>query len=181
MTISKFLSAAVLSAGVMLACAPAHALVIVPISTGPFSLPGNPSGVIPAGTFAVGTNTYDFTFTTVGATYSTLMQMQTSIVATGNPDTLSFKLFKGLPGSGVFIANSGGTTTAATLVSLTAGSYYMELQRVSVPQELVTGGLTLLKAVKGGGVPEPAVWTTMLVGFGALGAVLRRRRSYLTA
>src|SRR5579862_650127 len=109
MRISKLVSAAVLSAGVVLGCAPAHALVIVPIDTGPFSLPGNPSGVIPAGTFAQGTDTYDFTFTTIGGTYNTLMQMQTSVVATGNPDTLSFQLFKGLPGSGVFVANSGGT------------------------------------------------------------------------
>ena len=28
----------------------------------------------------------------------------------------------------------------------------------------------------GGGVPEPAAWTMMILGFGAVGAVLRRRR-----
>ena len=29
------------------------------------------------------------------------------------------------------------------------------------------------------GVPEPATWTTMIIGFGAMGAVLRRRRQAL--
>ncbi|MBW8815073.1 MAG: PEP-CTERM sorting domain-containing protein [Caulobacterales bacterium] len=32
-----------------------------------------------------------------------------------------------------------------------------------------------------GGVPEPAVWTSMLLGFGLLGAALRRRRGLATA
>jgi hypothetical protein len=32
---------------------------------------------------------------------------------------------------------------------------------------------------RGGGVPEPATWTMMLIGFGGLGAVLRRRRAAL--
>jgi hypothetical protein len=27
------------------------------------------------------------------------------------------------------------------------------------------------------GVPEPATWATMLIGFGGLGAILRRRRA----
>jgi hypothetical protein len=32
-----------------------------------------------------------------------------------------------------------------------------------------------------GGVPEPATWAMMLIGFGGLGAVLRRRRSLVFA
>jgi len=27
-----------------------------------------------------------------------------------------------------------------------------------------------------GGIPEPAAWSMMIVGFGAVGAILRRRR-----
>ncbi len=173
---TKLLATAALCAGALLAAAPAQALVVVPISAGPFSLPGNPSGVIPSGTFATGTNTYDFTFTTIGATYKTLMQMQATVVGTGNPDNLSFVLYKGLPGSGSFVANSGGTTTAATLVTLTQGTYYMQLDRTAVPKELVTGGVTLLSSV-----PEPATWAMMMVGVGGLGAVMRRRRGLVTA
>ena len=169
--LSKFLATAALSAGVLLASAPAHALTIVPIATGPFSLPGNPSGVIPKGTFATGTNTYDFTFTTVGGTYKTLMQMQTTVVGTGNPDNLAFTLYSGSPGTGSFVANSGGTSTAATLVTLTSGTYYMQLDRTAVPKELITGGVTLLSAI-----PEPATWGMMLIGLGGLGAMMRTRR-----
>ena len=32
------------------------------------------------------------------------------------------------------------------------------------------------RSVLSGGVPEPAAWTMMILGFGAVGAVLRRRR-----
>jgi hypothetical protein len=36
---------------------------------------------------------------------------------------------------------------------------------------------TTFVANAGGGVPEPAAWAMMLVGFGGLGAVMRRRRA----
>src|SRR5215469_7453207 len=135
--VSKLLASAVFAAGIALAAAPAHAVTFA-ISTGPFSLPGNASGVIPSNVIVSGTHTYDFTFTTVGGTYKTLMQMQNSRLSTGLPVSLAFTLFKGVPGSGVFVANSGGTSTAATLLSLTSGSYYLELNKVAAPRELVT-------------------------------------------
>lgn len=50
------------------------------------------------------------------------------------------------------------TTGAATLVSQTAG-----LRTIAV----------------GPGVPEPATWLTMILGFGLLGGVLRRRRAII--
>jgi hypothetical protein len=37
--------------------------------------------------------------------------------------------------------------------------------------------LELSPGISAGGVPEPATWATMLVGFGAMGAALRRRRA----
>jgi hypothetical protein len=36
-------------------------------------------------------------------------------------------------------------------------------------------------SIIGGAVPEPAVWTMMILGFGAMGAVLRRRRTAMIA
>ena len=167
----KLIASAAALAGLALSSVPAHAVTIVPIASSPFSLPGNPSGVIPKGTFVSGTGTWDFTFSTIGGTYNTLMQMQTTRVSNGAPQNLAFTLYQGAPGSGSFVANSGGTSTAATLIALTQGSYYMELTRVKAPRELVTGGLTLLSSV-----PEPATWAMMLLGIGGLGAVMRRKR-----
>jgi hypothetical protein len=37
--------------------------------------------------------------------------------------------------------------------------------------------LTISAAAGGGGVPEPASWTLMVLGFGGLGAALRQRRA----
>ena len=114
----------------------------------------------------------DFTFTTIGGTYQTLMQMQTSLLSNGAPQPLTFELFKGAPGSGAAIAPSAGTSTAATLIkSISPGNYYLEFNTVSAPQELVTGGITLLSAA-----PEPAAWIMMLMGVAGLGAALRGRR-----
>lgn len=41
-------------------------------------------------------------------------------------------------------------------------------------------GATLTPSVKGG-VPEPATWAMMMIGFGGMGALLRRRRSQALA
>lgn len=40
------------------------------------------------------------------------------------------------------------------------------------------GEVAFRTAQVGGGVPEPATWAMMLLGFGALGGMLRRQRSY---
>ncbi len=176
--LSKLLATAAMSAGVMLTALPAHAVTIIAMETGPFTLPSNPSGIIPKGTFAQGTNTYDFTFTTIGGTFKALMQAQNSKAKDGTPEPLTFTLYSGNPGSGTFVANSGGTPTAATLLdTLGAGSYYMQLDTVKAPKELVTGGITLLS-----GVPEPATWAVMFLGLGGIGASLRnRRRAFVAA
>jgi hypothetical protein len=42
------------------------------------------------------------------------------------------------------------------------------------------GGRTPVTTITHGGVPEPATWTMMLLGFGGLGAMLRRRRAVTT-
>jgi hypothetical protein len=161
--------------GAMLASA-AHAVTVVPFANGPFSIPADSAGIIPAGTFVAGGQTDDYTFTTLGGTYEALMQMQATTVKTGVPQNVSFTFFKGLPGSGVFIANSGGTATAATLLTLVNGTYYVEYTESGTQKALVTGGVTLLSTV-----PEPAAWTLMLLGVAGLGGLLRSRRTAVRA
>jgi hypothetical protein len=177
--LSKLLAVSAASAGVMLASAPAHALTFVnSLAPSTLSLPLHPSAVIPSNTIIQNTNTYDFTFSTLGGTYSSVMQAQASKVKNGAPATLAFALFSGSPGTGTWIANSGGTPTAATLrLNLGPGNYYLELGTHNAPKELLTGGITLLSAV-----PEPASWAVMLVGVAGLGAMTRtRRRALATA
>jgi hypothetical protein len=170
--LSKLFATAAVAAGLAAAGAPAHALQIVPIATGPFSLPGNPSGVIPSNEIVKGTDSWDFTFSILGGTYKTQLQMQASKLSNGAPTPLTFTLYKGPTGSGSFWANSAGTSTAASLnLNLSPGNYYMQLDRVQAPKELVTGGLTLLSSV-----PEPASWATMMLGLAAIGGAARTRR-----
>lgn len=67
-------------------------------------------------------------------------------------DASTFELYQARSGAG-FVAHSVGTLTA------------------SAAPDLRPGGEDLV------GVPEPAAWTLMILGFGAVGAMLRRRRS----
>lgn len=46
----------------------------------------------------------------------------------------------------------------------------------SLPTLITASGHDYSSAAAAGGVPEPATWAAMLVGFGGLGAMLRRRR-----
>ena len=170
--LSMSFAAAAVMAGVALAGAPAHAVTVVPISTGPFSVPANPSGVIPKGTLLSGTGKWDFTFTTISNTYDVLMQMQMTRVSTGVPTDIAFNLYCGAPGSGSFISHSGGTPTAASLLeTLTTGDYYMQVSLGSSPVQLLTGGITVMN------IPEPATWGMMILGIAGVGALIRRRRN----
>jgi hypothetical protein len=45
--------------------------------------------------------------------------------------------------------------------------------------QFVISGTVLGQAGSTGGVPEPAAWALMLIGFGGLGAVMRRRREHV--
>jgi hypothetical protein len=60
-----------------------------------------------------------------------------------------------------------GTTTTISLIGH-SGFDYIGLDNVSVVQTAA-------------GVPEPAIWVTMLIGFGGIGAALRTGRGYRPA
>ena len=59
-----------------------------------------------------------------------------------------------------------------------AGALAQELG-VDRDAEVDTGGLAGTITITDHGVPEPATWAMMLLGFGAIGWQLRRRRSSL--
>ena len=115
-------------------------------------------------------------------------------------DTFDFLLPTGFVGSSVITFHSGGATNNLNFTGITfnAGvgtvsgdgtSATVGLQPISVggPQHLVVTGIGEPDAAYGGsasfvlaGVPEPATWGLMIMGFGGVGALLRNRRRQVT-
>jgi len=61
------------------------------------------------------------------------------------------------------------------------GGAYQEYVRTAAGADFQnTSGITFTLTAVTGGVPEPATWAMMLIGFGAVGGVLRRRPSVAT-
>lgn len=73
--------------------------------------------------------------------------------------------------AGDFIGLTGAGIVRATLIG--PSSDYIFVDNVTFGTVLSPTGVT---ESGGGGVPEPATWAMMLVGFGGMGAVLRRSR-----
>ena len=75
--------------------------------------------------------------------------------------------------------NNHGFGTTTSPVSLTSGVHTFELKydNVFCCGAQVAFDLDPNLAFTGSGTPEPATWGLMLVGFGGLGAMMRRRRS----
>ena len=72
--------------------------------------------------------------------------------------------------------NAGGTSEGAN-VQLTGGyQYYDIISNVSAG-----GKNVLLKSATLSAAPEPATWALMIVGFGGIGAAVRRRRTQVAA
>ena len=86
----------------------------------------------------------------------------------GGASTLSFTILE--PGINV---NSFTPTASATYGNVLFGADV-------VRSNSLTGNIGALGGGPGG-VPEPASWAMMLVGFGGLGALLRRRRRQVSA
>ena len=60
---------------------------------------------------------------------------------------------------------------------LTAGTYTLTINGTNSNTGSLGGSITITEA----SVPEPATWAMMLIGFGAIGWQLRRRRTPVLA
>lgn len=78
-------------------------------------------------------------------------------------------------------ASHGATPWLTPSFTFTAGSKSEVLSFLSIGTPAGLPPVALLDGVSLTAVPEPATWAFMLVGFGGLGAMIRRRRSALTA
>lgn len=74
------------------------------------------------------------------------------------------------------VVNAGGTSEGVN-VQLTGSFKYYDIVSI-IPAGGASGGNVLLKSVTlAAAVPEPAAWALMIIGFGGIGAALRRRRA----
>lgn len=93
------------------------------------------------------------------------------------PDLFSGFNFVALTGTREFRVDPlGSLTNAGGTVALDLGSLYGGDCFNCTPSRLVTAGSLVGRAVAGA-VPEPATWGMMLLGFAAVGAQFRRRRT----
>ena len=92
-----------------------------------------------------------------------------------------------ISGNGTAVTWAGGQVNVAGLVNLVHGNNVLNFNYSAKPynggqnagwQDLNDEGWGVEKVLvtSAGGVPEPASWALMLVGFGGLGAMLRRSR-----
>jgi hypothetical protein len=78
------------------------------------------------------------------------------------------------------VINGGGTSEGAN-VQLTGGYKYYDIVSIVAAGGTSGGNVLLKSATLSAAVPESAAWALMLVGFGGLGAALRRRRALAPA
>ena len=96
-------------------------------------------------------------------------------VRSGSYDTL-FDLLTASTYNTNYINANGGTVAgarAAFLAALASGTSYVNIHTNAFPGGEIRGFLRP--------VPEPATWAMMLIGFGAMGWSIRRRRASLAA
>jgi hypothetical protein len=200
MGLIKTLVAGVALATSLVAVSPASALVIVKDLTG-----GTGTGDTFAPTFTLGTLpaeflnetkaacgvkngcTYDFVFSLagLGAGDTTTLQVAAQALLGGHAvaEDISFNVFSGAPGATASLSSdanylgfSDNTAPTAPVITLSLGNgdYFLQIapSQIAVGGEASSGSLTENIVV----VPEPTAWTLMLVGFGAVGAAMRRRR-----
>lgn len=88
-------------------------------------------------------------------------------------------------GTGLTDFMDGNDVSGSIIAGTALGAGYIMYSGLTASEFHDSGnGLTddvIAYTAGAGGVPEPAAWAMMLVGFGGLGAVLRRRRSSMLA
>ena len=95
-------------------------------------------------------------------------------VTSGTYDRL-FNLLVDTTYNPAFESANGGTAAsaeAALLAGIASGKAYLNIHTTVVPGGEIRGFLVA--------VPEPASWALMLIGFGAIGAAMRRRKASLS-
>jgi len=94
-------------------------------------------------------------------------------VTSGSYDNL-FDLLMASTYNPAFVTANGGSVSAsrtALLNGIASGEAYLNIHTTAFPSGEIRGFLVA--------VPEPGSWALMLIGFGAIGAVMRGRRSLL--
>jgi len=89
-----------------------------------------------------------------------------------------------IDGIGLVVDQPGPTSPVDTpfnVIAPHAGTFTFQLAYGEVFGGPAVLGFEINDNPVGGGVPEPATWAMMLVGFGGLGAMIRRRRTLATA
>ena len=122
------------------------------------------------------------------ATLTSIKALQSISLYMGSPDTYNTIKFSGadgfswtLNGAQIFnnLAPSNGDQAFGRRVSYDFGDYSVnKVEFFSAGNSFEFDAIA--GALRGGAVPEPATWAMMILGFGAVGAILRRRRAALT-
>ena len=127
---------------------------------------------------------WSYTFTT---TTNTVFTMGYNVTGAGNTFGLWGWPVNGVSGTGGQVVNAFDPTASGTFVAnLTPGTYTVELDSFA---NIGSGNLIDVASMNGQfnwsiaavGVPEPASWVMMMIGFGALGAAMRRRSRLVLA
>lgn len=172
----------------------------LPLITGTFSYDSDSFPADPSGFYSDGSNWLDFSITIAGTTYSfdnisgDLWDYQAAFVADEDPVSddrfnlasqrggadgaeditidLAFAEFlggNGLPSAFTYEGTGGGTGTFALANNIATADASFSITCAS--NEIICPLPDI-----GGVVPEPAVWMNLILGFGLLGAFVRRSR-----
>ena len=95
----------------------------------------------------------------------------------------AYSLANVLLGTAVGSYPAGASAGASLTLNFAGASYFLASSGVQAPgnnANSIFWDIGDVQSNGAGGVPEPATWAMMLVGFGGLGAVMRRRRTAAT-
>jgi hypothetical protein len=198
MRISTLLAGAALALSTALAAGGAQASILFNFVGPTIEIPSPGSAI---GSFVAGGGPGHIDFTIDGYTsldgQGNCCEDDFTFTLNGTP-TISGSWDMGGGGNNVTFFAPAGTTVAPISFGFFAGGRTV----ISAPINLVNGTNTILFSYNGApqglgdegwglqditvtgaarGVPEPTTWAMMLMGFGGLGAALRRRKAYLTA